>query len=74
MGTKIKINEIKVYPGQRAVLEHDVEEYVFSISETGLLNPLTPTGNHILVAERRRPNAVKLLVLDENFARKTSLC
>lgn len=43
MSMKVRINEIKVNPGRRTALEHDVEELAFSISEIGLLNPITLT-------------------------------
>lgn len=61
MSMKVRIDEIKVNPGRRAALEHDVEELAFSISEIGLLNPITLTGDYTLVAGLHRLEAVKLL-------------
>ena len=61
MSMKVRINEIKVNPGRRTALEHDVEELAFSISEIGLLNPITLTGDYTLVAGLHRLEAAKLL-------------
>lgn len=58
---KVRIDEIKVNPGRRAALENDIEELAFSISEIGLLNPITLTGDYTLVAGLHRLEAVKLL-------------
>ena len=58
---KARIDEIKVNPGRRAALENDIEELAFSISEIGLLNPITLTGDYTLVAGLHRLEAVKLL-------------
>ena len=58
---KVKIDEIKVNPGRRTALENDIEELAFSISEIGLLNPITLTGDYTLVAGLHRLEAVKLL-------------
>lgn len=58
---KARIDEIKVNPGRRAALENDIEELAFSISEIGLLNPITLTGDYTLVAGLHRWEAVKLL-------------
>lgn len=58
---KVRIDEIKVTPGRRAALENDIEELAFSISEIGLLNPITLTGDYTLVAGLHRLEAVKLL-------------
>ena len=58
---KIKISEIKVNPGRRGALEKDIKELALSISEIGLLNPITLTGDYILIAGLHRLEAVKLL-------------
>ena len=58
---KVKIDEIKVNPRRRAALESDIEELAFSISEIGLLNPITLTGDYTLIAGLHRLEAVKLL-------------
>lgn len=58
---KVRIDEIKVNPGRRIALENDIEELAFSISEIGLLNPITLTGDYTLVAGLHRLEAVKLL-------------
>ena len=58
---KVRIDEIKVNPGRRTALENDIEELAFSISEIGLLNPITLTGDYTLVAGLHRLEAVKLL-------------
>ncbi|MCI9549978.1 MAG: ParB N-terminal domain-containing protein [Oscillospiraceae bacterium] len=58
---KVKIDEIKVNSGRRAALENDIEELAFSISEIGLLNPITLTGDYTLIAGLHRLEAVKLL-------------
>lgn len=58
---KVKIDEIKVNPGRRTALENDIEELAFSISEIGLLNPITLTRDYTLVAGLHRLEAVKLL-------------
>ena len=36
---------------RRAALESDIEELAFSISEIGLLNPITLTGDYTLIAD-----------------------
>ena len=61
MSMNVRIDEIKVNPGRRTALEHDIEELAFSISEIGLLNPITLTGDYTLVAGLHRLEAVKLL-------------
>lgn len=58
---KIRINDIKVNPGRRGTLEKDVEELAASIMEIGLLNPITLTEDHALIAGLHRLEAVKLL-------------
>lgn len=58
---KIKIGEIKVNPRRRGALEKDIKELALNISEIGLLNPITLTGDYILIAGLHRLEAVKLL-------------
>ncbi len=58
---KVKISDIKVNPGRRGAAEKDIEELAFSIEEIGLLNPITLTEDHTLIAGLHRLEAVKLL-------------
>ena len=57
---KVKISDIKINPGRRTAVENDIEELAFSISEIGLLNPITLTEDHTLIAGLHRLEAVKL--------------
>jgi len=58
---KVKIGEIKINPGRRAVSQDGIEELAFSIEQIGLLNPITLTEDHTLVAGLHRLEAVKSL-------------
>ena len=58
---KVKISDIKVNSGRRAVLDNDVEELALSILDVGLLNPITLTEDYTLIAGLHRLEAVKLL-------------
>ncbi len=58
---KVKISDIKVNPGRREAAEKDIEELAFSIEEIGLLNPITLTEDHTLIAGLHRLEAVKQL-------------
>ena len=58
---KVKIEEIKVNPGRRAVSQDGIEELAFSIEQIGLLNPITLTEDRTLVAGLHRLEAVKSL-------------
>ena len=58
---KITISEIKVNPGRRPVNLDGISELARSISEIGLLNPITIDQEHILVAGLHRLEAAKLL-------------
>lgn len=58
---KVKISDIKVNPGRRAVLDKNVEELALSILDVGLLNPITLTEDYTLIAGLHRLEAVKLL-------------
>jgi ParB-like chromosome segregation protein Spo0J len=57
----IRISNIKVNKGRRAVDENKVKELTESIREIGLLNPVTITASHVLIAGAHRLEAVKLL-------------
>lgn len=70
---KIKISDIKVNPGRRGTLKKDIEELAFSISEIGLLNPITLTEDYTLIAGLHRLEAVKLLGWTEVECSITSL-
>ena len=58
---KITISEIKVNPGRRPVNLEGINELARSISEIGLLNPITIDQEHTLVAGLHRLEAVKRL-------------
>ena len=58
---KITISEIKVNPGRRPINLDGISELAQSISEIGLLNPITIDQEHILVAGLHRLEAAKLL-------------
>ena len=58
---KITISEIKVNPGRRPINLDGISELARSISEIGLLNPITIDQEHILVAGLHRLEAAKRL-------------
>lgn len=58
---KIAISEIKINPGRRPANLDGINELARSISEIGLLNPITIDQEHTLVAGLHRPEAVKRL-------------
>ncbi len=58
---KIAISEIKVTPGRRPVDLDGIDGLVQSISEIGLLNPITIDQDHTLVAGLHRLEAAKKL-------------
>ena len=58
---KIAISEIKVNPGRREANSNGVNELIRSISEVGLLNPVTVDANHTLIAGLHRLEAAKRL-------------
>lgn len=58
---KITINEIKVNAGRRDINEDNVRELEKSIAEIGLLNPISVTQDHALIAGRHRLEAAKKL-------------
>ena len=58
---KVKIEDITVNPGRRAVSQDGIEELAFSMEQVGLLNPITLTEDHTLVAGLHRLEAAKSL-------------
>lgn len=58
---RIKISKIKVKPGRRETVPAHIEELSKSISEIGLLNPITVEQDYTLIAGLHRLEAVKLL-------------
>lgn len=57
----VSINKIKVNPGRREVESKDINDLAKSISEIGLLNPITVTPDHTLIAGLHRLEAAKVL-------------
>ena len=57
----VRINEIVVNPGRRNAVPESVRELADSISELGLLNPITIDSHNVLIAGLHRLEAVKLL-------------
>ena len=57
----VQISEIKINPGRREARTEDIRELADSISELGLLNPITLDCGHILIAGLHRLEAAKLL-------------
>ena len=57
----VSIREIKVNSGRRNTEPESVKDLAKSISEVGLLNPITITADHTLIAGRHRLEAAKLL-------------
>ncbi len=57
----VNINEIKIGSGRREAKPDGVKELAKSISEIGLLNPITIAADHTLIAGRHRLEAAKLL-------------
>lgn len=58
---RIKINEININPGRREASAESIEELARSISEIGLLNPITIDQEHTLIAGLHRLEAAKWL-------------
>ena len=58
---KIAISEIKINPGRRPANLDGINELARSISEIGLLNPITIDQEHTLVAGLHRLEAAKML-------------
>ena len=61
----VRVNEIMVLPGRRAVNTTKVEDLVESIKELGLINPITITEDNKLVAGAHRLQAFKDMGLEE---------
>lgn len=57
----VQISEIKINPGRREARAEDIRELADSISEVGLLNPITVDCGHALIAGLHRLEAAKLL-------------
>lgn len=57
----VNISDIKIGPGRREVEPNDAKALSKSISEIGLLNPITISSDHTLIAGMHRLEAVKLL-------------
>ena len=62
---KIAISEIKVNTGRREVNLKGIDELIRSISEVGLLNPITVDPDHTLIAGLHRLEAAKRLCWSE---------
>ena len=58
---KVAISEIKINPGRRPASLDGIKELARSISEIGLLNPITIDQEYILVAGLHRLEAAKML-------------
>jgi len=69
----LTISEITVLPGRRQTKPEQVQELSRSISEIGLLNPITIDKEHTLIAGLNRLEAVKLLGWTEIDCTVTSL-
>ena len=57
----ININEIKVNPGRRKAAPEDVQRLSESVAEVGMMNPITVTADHTLIAGLHRLEAAKRL-------------
>lgn len=58
---KIAVDEIKINPGRRETSLSGIDELARSISEVGLLNPITVAPDYTLIAGLHRMEAVKHL-------------
>ena len=58
---QITISEIKINPGRRPVNSDGVEKLARSISEIGLLSPISINQEHALIAGLHRLEVVKRL-------------
>ena len=58
---KIAISEVKINSGRRETSLSSIDELARSISEVGLLNPITVDPNHTLIAGLHRMEAAKRL-------------
>ena len=57
----ININDIKINPGRREAAPEAVQRLSESIAEVGMMNPITVTGDHTLIAGLHRLEAAKML-------------
>ncbi len=57
----INIDSIKVNPGRREAAPEDVQRLSESIAEVGMMNPITVTADHTLIAGLHRLKAAKEL-------------
>lgn len=57
----ININDIKINPGRREAALEDVQRLSESIAEVGMMNPITITSDHNLIAGLHRLEAAKRL-------------
>lgn len=57
----ININDIKINPGRREAAPEDVQRLSESILEVGMMNPITVTADHTLIAGLHRLEAAKRL-------------
>lgn len=57
----VPIKEIQINPGRREVEARDIEDLAKSIAQVGLLNPITITPDHTLIAGNHRLEAAKQL-------------
>lgn len=60
----IDIQRITVRPGRRKLDEHTVNELMKSIEELGLMNPITVTSGHVLIAGAHRLEAFRRMGRD----------
>lgn len=58
---KIPIDEITVRPGRREAVSGIIKELAESMAEVGLLNPVTVSADHVLIAGLHRLEAAKSL-------------
>ena len=57
----ININDIEINPGRREAAPEAVQRLSESIAEVGMMNPITVTGDHTLIAGLHRLEAAKKL-------------
>ena len=57
----INIDDIKINPGRRTAAPEDVQKLSESIAEVGMMNPITVTADHTLVAGLHRLEAARVL-------------
>lgn len=62
---RIKIKEIKIGQGRRKYLQDGVDKLTESIREIGLMNPITVTKDHVLIAGLHRLVAARQLGWEE---------